>query len=95
MLSLKKLQLLFFSLTILFTACEPKDKDKDPAPASTLTANAGVDQNVQTGQKVILDGHASKDNENKPFTFAWSFTKKPTNSQATLAGANTAKPTFV
>ncbi|GEO07175.1 hypothetical protein AAE02nite_48390 [Adhaeribacter aerolatus] len=95
MKNFQRLFLLFFSLTFILSGCDP-DKDKDqPVPPSSLTANAGPDQNVQTGQTVTLDGNGSKDSESKTFTYAWAFSRKPNGSNATLNNAATATPTFV
>jgi hypothetical protein len=90
--SFTKLFLMLIACTLLQTSCEEKEKNPQP---NTLTANAGTDQDVQTGQTITLNGSASKEANNQPFIYAWSFTQKPTGSNATLTGSNTATPTFV
>ena len=55
------------------------------------TANAGVNQAVRSGASVALDGSASFDPQALPLTYSWAQVSGP---KVTLAGANTAKPTF-
>ena len=58
-------------------------------------AIAGPDQEItQTGTQIQLDGSQSFDNEG-PVAFAWTIVNKPTGSLATLAGEDTATPTFL
>jgi hypothetical protein len=90
---LKNLLLLLMLAPLLFTACT--DKNEDPEPIATLTAQAGVDQNVKTGETVRLDGSASTSSTPAPFTYAWHFARKPAGSNAALTDANTARPTFI
>ncbi len=56
-------------------------------------ATAGPDQSVNVGTPVTLDGRASRDPDAGPsaLTFAWRQTGGPS---VTLAGANSAQPTF-
>ena len=61
-------------------------------PMPTLpTANAGPDQNVSLGASVTLDGSGSTSSTGSPLSFAWTQTG---GTAVTLAGANTATPTF-
>jgi hypothetical protein len=90
---LKNLLLLLLLAPLPFTACT--DKKEDPEPVATLTARAGTDQHVKTGETVRLDGSASTGSTPAPFTYAWRFAGKPVGSNATLTDANTARPTFV
>jgi len=53
--------------------------------------NAGVDQQVLGGALVSLNGSGSSDPEGLPLIFEWSQAEGPA---VTLAGANTAFPTF-
>lgn len=55
-------------------------------------ANAGVDQRVDYGATVLLNGSASHDSEGEALTFAWEQIAGPSVS---LTNANTATPTFV
>jgi len=55
-------------------------------------ADAGNDQLVGVGAKVMLDGFRSSDPDSDSLTFVWTQTSGPT---VTLEGADTATPTFV
>jgi hypothetical protein len=59
------------------------------------TANAGADQSVATGSTVNLDSSGSIDPEGDSLSYSWTFVAKPAGSSASLAGANTASPSFV
>jgi hypothetical protein len=65
----------------------------DSAPP---TANAGPDQSVHAGRLVTLDGSQSFDDNtaSQELVFSWGLTTRPDGSAATLAGADTASPTF-
>lgn len=54
-------------------------------------ADAGTNQTVAAGATVTLTGAGSSDLENDPLTYTWTQTAGPS---VTLAGANTAAPTF-
>ena len=64
------------------------------SPLPVLTANAGPDQSVTTGDTVQLDGSASFDPESDPLLYSWSLTF-PAGSAATLSDPNIVNPTFV
>ena len=57
-------------------------------------ANAGPNQAAKPGDIVTLDGSGSTDIDGDFLNYAWTFTSKPTVSQASLSGATTAMPTF-
>ena len=57
-------------------------------------ANAGLAQSLVSGSLVTLDGSASSDANGDALTYAWNLTAKPAGSAATLASANSVKPTF-
>lgn len=61
-----------------------------PANAAPV-ADAGNPVSVPGGAAVTLDGSASSDLESDPLTYAWTQVGGP---PVTLAGANTASPTF-
>lgn len=54
-------------------------------------ADAGANQLAQTGQTVVLDGTGSRDANGDALSFVWSLLLRPTNSAATLTGADQAK----
>lgn len=58
-------------------------------------ADAGPDQAVTVlGTTITLDGSQSYDLDNDPLTYEWQIIFKPDGSTATLAGADTANPSF-
>jgi tetratricopeptide (TPR) repeat protein len=62
-----------------------------PPPNQPPTANAGVDQTVNAGDNVHLDGTKSKDPDGSIASYSW---KQVGGPAVTLDGANTAAPTF-
>ena len=58
-------------------------------------ANAGPDQEVGTGDTVILDGSSSTDINDDPLTFQWSFTAKPSGSASAIADPLKEVTTFI
>lgn len=75
------------NLVWTFTADEPE-------PNQPPVANAGVDQSVNTGATVTLNGGGSGDPDGDPLTFAWSL-QTPSGSTAALSDATAVAPTFV
>ncbi len=55
------------------------------------TANAGLDQTVNSAAPVTLDGTGSSDPQAQALTYSWTQSAGPA---VTLTGANTAQPTF-
>ncbi len=62
---------------------------------SAPVANAGVNQEPQVGDTVILDGSASFDVDGDELTYSWSFVLVPDNSTAELSDPAAVSPTFV
>lgn len=62
-------------------------------PNVAPTANAGVDQAVDTGASVTLNGAASADADNDTITYLWSITA-PTGSSASFSDATAESPSF-
>jgi hypothetical protein len=79
------------------------DGQADSVPATvTITtnalqppvANAGLNQTVQHGATVALNGSAT-DPQGLPLTLKWSLETKPAGSTAALSSTTVARPTFV
>jgi hypothetical protein len=65
------------------------------APEAKPGANQSVALNPITKQALVtLDGSTSFDANGDTLTYSWSLVSVPDKSNATLTGANTAKPTF-
>lgn len=60
----------------------------------TVVANAGLNQHVDIGNLVILDGHESADKNGAQLTYAWSLTSIPAGSTATLSANTNVFPVF-
>ncbi len=61
---------------------------------STPVANAGPDQNINTGITVNLDGSGSMDTDGDLLTYRWLLLSVPVGSAATLSNDNTVSPSF-
>ncbi len=57
-------------------------------------ANAGVDQNVVTGDEVSLDASLSEDADGDLITYDWTFKSIPDGSSASLSDAGIVNPKF-
>lgn len=58
------------------------------------TANAGKDQQVTAGAKVVLDGTGSRDADGDKLAYKWQIVSKPKNSRASLSNTSSAAPSF-
>jgi len=102
--NLKKLSGLltrFIVITFLiFTGCSSDDSEESdpdtgtPSTSNTLTANAGIDQNVGENNLVTLDGSESSDSNGETFSYSWTLLSQPSESDVALSNTNTTSPTF-
>jgi len=75
--------------------------DSTPKTVTITTANsrpvaeAGADQTVFVGDKVQLDGSASRDADKDPLSFFWSIISKPDQSNTALDFPLNINPSFV
>lgn len=58
------------------------------------TANAGVNQSVNTSSEVTLDGTLSTDPDFDSLSYEWILVAKPSGSVASLSSSSSPKPTF-
>lgn len=65
------------------------------SPNDGPVANAGADQSVDTGDRVVLNGSLSYDPNGDPLDFSWSIVSTPTGSAAVLDDPGSALPQFV
>lgn len=65
----------------------------EPPANQAPIADAGPNQEVDTGTGVTLDGSGSSDPDGDTITYSWSLTV-PDGSSAALSGADTASPSF-
>jgi hypothetical protein len=86
-----RLLLLMMASLFLMTSCK---KETDVTPAGSVVAKAGLDQSVQVGQIVTLDGSLSTDSQGKPVSYQWTLLRKPAKSTVTLTDPASFKPTF-
>jgi hypothetical protein len=72
--------LLLLPLFLFLTSCD----DEDTPPDFAVIANAGPDQEVETGQEVLLDGTNSVDESGQGVNVEWSFVSMPDGSNASI-----------
>lgn len=63
-------------------------------PNDGPVANAGPDQSVDAGDRVVLNGSGSYDPDNDPLDFRWTLTSTPAGSAAFLDDPTSALPQF-
>lgn len=95
------LKLCMLSAFLVFLpACGDDSNSSNTTDQPTLpineapVADAGIDQNVEVGSFVILDGSDSIDKDQDLLTYKWMIVEKPTTSKATLSDALTVNPTI-
>ena len=64
------------------------------APNSGPVANAGPDQSVDVGDRVVLNGGGSYDPDNDPLQYTWTMISVPGGSAAYLDNASSMLPQF-
>jgi hypothetical protein len=74
----------------VIAACDGSNGDDNTRPV----ADAGADQEVLTGDLVILDGSGSSDAEASTLTYVWSFVSIPGGSAAAFSDSTAMDPTF-
>jgi hypothetical protein len=58
------------------------------------TANAGIDQTIDTGSEVVISGQTSNDVNDDTITYLWSLTTVPVGSTATISDETAVSPVF-
>jgi len=82
--------LMFSAVSLTGCGGSGTDSPKNIIPV----ANAGIDQNVSTGNAVTLDASSSTDADGDTLSYSWSLTSLPTDSTASLSDSSSAVPTF-
>jgi len=77
-------------VNVLDVPCQIKIAGNSPP-----VADAGDNQNVNTGDTVDLDGSGSSDVDSDPLTCQWAFMFRPFGSTAVLSNATSENPSFV
>ena len=68
---------------------------QDVTPTNTPpVADAGMDQMIDLGMAVTLDGTGSYDDDGDALTYQWTISTQPPESSATLSGETTSAPSF-
>ena len=83
-----------FILCLLTALVGCNEDDFVPAPVNGLVAKAGEDKTGKVGESLTLDGSASFDKNNKPFTHEWSVKTKPQGSTIILDVSQPEKASF-
>lgn len=70
-------------------------QENDHLFKNTLIANAGEDVVERNDTEIELDGSASRDTENKEFSYQWQVIEKPVNASAGLENDESAEAIFI
>jgi len=83
---------LIFALAVLMGGCggQGAGSNVSTTKGTVPSANAGADQNVNAGLVVTLDGSGSTG----AITYIWSFSSKPSGSNASLSDSTAVSPTL-
>ena len=85
---------LYFLICAIGIIATGSCKKSDPGN-SVLSASAGDNINVKTGNKVTLNGTGSSDSDGNPFEYLWKFITKPASSSAVLDDNASPTPSFI
>lgn len=86
--------LLLSIIMLSLVACGDSGSDNQETVNSAPIAIAGVDQSVEAGTLVTLDGSSSSDEDGDTLTYQWSFVSVPSDSSASLTNATSVSATF-
>lgn len=86
--------LLLSIIVLSLVACGDSGSDNQETVNSAPIAIAGVDQSVEAGTLVTLDGSSSSDEDGDTLTYQWSFVSVPSDSSASLTNATSVSATF-
>jgi len=86
-------RLLPFLLLFLLVGCDNKSTNNN-RDNTIPVANAGSDQYLNVGTRVLLDGSASRDEDGDTLSYSWTLIEKPTGSSISLSLSETRSPFF-
>lgn len=87
--------IMLLSLPLALAACGGGDGGGDRPVTKGPVANAGTDQTVSMGTKVLLDGRASETGTNgSALSYSWTMPTKPAGSGAMFNDAAASAPSF-
>ena len=72
----------------------PASSDKKPVVNMLPIANSGQDQQIEIGDKIVLDASESITQDDGPLQYAWRITDQPVNSNVILINSDSVTPEF-